>query len=92
MDLIFLLQEKVQTLVKAYKEQSLQMEEMQLKLNDLAHSIAEKEELIHGLNEEIQQLQFKTSADHLDESEQKALKKQLNQLIKQIDIYVAQLK
>ncbi len=92
MDLIFLLQEKVQTLVKAYKEQSLQMEEMQLKLNDLAHSNAEKDDLIYGLNEEIQQLQFKTSADHLDENEQKALKKQLNQLIKQIDIYVAQLK
>lgn len=92
MDLIFLLQEKVDTLVKAYKEQSLQMEEMQLKLNDLEHSIAKKDELIHSLKEENQQLQFKTSADHLDESEQKALKKQLNQLIKQIDIYVAQLK
>jgi len=92
MDLIFFLQEKVDTLVKAYKEQSLQMEEMQLKLNDLEHSIAEKDDLIHSLKEENQQLQFKASTDQLDESEQKALKKQLNQLIKQIDIYVAQLK
>lgn len=92
MDLIFLLQEKVQTLVKAYKEQSLQMEEIQLKLNDLEHSIAEKDDLIQSLKEENQQLQFKASTDQLDESEQKALKKQLNQLIKQIDIYVAQLK
>lgn len=92
MDLIFFLQEKVDTLVKAYKEQSLQMEEIQLKLNDLEHSIAEKDDLIHSLKEENQQLQFKASTDQLDESEQKALKKQLNQLIKQIDIYVAQLK
>ena len=92
MDLIFFLQEKVDTLVKAYKEQSLQLEEIQLKLNDLEHSIAEKDDLIHSLKEENQQLQFKASTDQLDESEQKALKKQLNQLIKQIDIYVAQLK
>ncbi|HLS71527.1 MAG TPA: hypothetical protein VK027_07690 [Chitinophagaceae bacterium] len=92
MDKILKLNEKIHSLISAYKEQGELLLKTQENFNNLKEKLKEKEQEIEILKERMRILQLQKGVENLSSKEQEKFKHQIQDLIEKIDIYVQQLK